>query len=132
MLDIADDILVHGVGNNEQETSANHNRNLEALLKRCRKCNIALNRDKLKLKRKEVPFMGHGVKMDSEKAKAVQEMPKPEDVKGIQRINGLVNNLAKFLPGLADVMEPLQRLTKRDTEWKWTEEQEKFFEEVRS
>ena len=29
----------------------------------------------------------HGVKMDPEKAKAVQEMPKPEDVEGIQRIN---------------------------------------------
>ena len=92
VLDIADDILVYGVGNNEQEATADHNRNLEALLRRCRERNIALNRDKLKLKRKEVPFMGHvltshGVKMDPEKAKAVQEMPKPEDVKGIQRIN---------------------------------------------
>ena len=122
VLDIADDILVFRVGNNEQEATADHNRNLEALLRRCRERNIALNRDKLKLKRKEVPFMGHvltshGVKMDPEKAKAVQEMPKPEDVEGIQRINGFVNYLAKFLPGLADIMEPLRRLTRRDTEW---------------
>jgi len=35
-------------------------------------------------------------------------MPKPEDVKGIQRINGFLNYLAKFLPGLDDVMEPLR------------------------
>ena len=136
MLDIADDILVYGVGNNEHETTADHNRNLEALLQRCRERNIALNRDKLKLKRKEVPFMGHvltlhSVKMDPEKAKAVQEMPKPEDVEGIQRINGFVHYLAKFLPGLADVMEPLRRLTRRDTEWRWTEVQEKSFEEVK-
>ena len=32
VLDIADDILVYGVGNNEQEATADHNRNLEALL----------------------------------------------------------------------------------------------------
>ena len=56
----------------------------------------------------------HGVKIDPKKAKAVQDMPKPEDVKGIQRINGFVNYLAKFLPGLADVMEPLRRLTRRN------------------
>ena len=111
VLDIACDILVYGVGNNEQEATADHNRNLEALLRRCRERNIALNRDKLELKRKEIPFMGHvltshGAKMDPEKAKAVQEMPKPEDIQGIQRINGFVNYLAKFLPGLADIMEP--------------------------
>ena len=53
VLDIADDILVYGVGNNEQEATADHNRNLEALLRRCRERNIALDRDKLKLKQKE-------------------------------------------------------------------------------
>ena len=53
VLDIADDILVFGVGNNEQEATADHNRNLEALLRRCRERNIALDRDKLKLKQKE-------------------------------------------------------------------------------
>ena len=54
---IADDILVYGVGKNEEEASADHNRDLEALLQRCRKHNIALYRGKLKLKRK-VPVMG--------------------------------------------------------------------------
>ena len=65
----------------------------------------------------------HGVKIDPEKAKAVQVMPKPEYVEFIQRINGFVNYLEKFLLGLADVMEPLRRLTRRDTEWQWTEEE---------
>ena len=73
----------------------------------------------------------HDMKIDHEKAKAVQDMPKPEDVEHIQKIKGFVNYLAKFLPGLADVMEPLRRLTRRDTEWQWTKEQEKSFEEVK-
>ena len=80
--------------------------------------------------------MGHvltsnGVKIDPEKAKAVQDMPKPEDVEGIQRVNGFVNYLAKFLPHLADVMEPLRRLTRKDVEWQWAEEQDNSFEEVK-
>ena len=35
----------------------------------------------------------HGVKIDIEKAKAVQDMRKPEDVESIQRINGFVTIL---------------------------------------
>lgn len=75
VLDIADDILVYGVSNNEQEATADHNRNLEALLQRCRERNFALNRDKLRLRRKEVPFMGHvltsnGVKIDPKKGES--------------------------------------------------------------
>lgn len=85
VLNIADDILVYSVGNTIEEANANHIRNLEALLKRCRERNIALNREKLKLQRKEASFMGHvltsnGVKMDPDIAKAVQDMPRPEDV----------------------------------------------------
>ena len=80
--------------------------------------------------------MGHvltsnGVKIDPEKVKAVQDMPKPEDVEGIQRVNRFVNYLAKFLPHLADVMEPLRRPTRKYVEWQWAEEQDKSFEEVK-
>ena len=52
VFNIADDILVYGVGNNEEEATADRNRNLEVLLQRCCEHNIALNRDKLKVKRK--------------------------------------------------------------------------------
>ena len=78
---------------------------------------MALNKSKLKLRLKEVSFMGHvftseGLKVDPEKAKAVLEMPRPEDVEGVQRLNGFVNYLARFLPKLSDHMEPIRRLTR--------------------
>lgn len=69
--------------------------------------------------------------MDPEKAKAIQEIPKPEDVDDVQGLNGSVNYLAKFLPGLADVMKPLRRLTRVDVECHWTHEQDKAFEDVK-
>lgn len=97
---------------------------------------VALNKNKLKLRISEVSFMGHifsqeGLKIDPDKVKAVLEMPSPEDVEGIQRVNGFVNYLAKFLPRLADQMEPIRRLTRQHTEFKWAEEQEKALQEVK-
>lgn len=136
ILNITDDILIYGVGDTEDEARRDHDRKLEALLIRCRERGIALNKNKLKLRIPEVPFMGHlftkqGLKIDPDKSKAVFEMPRPEDVEGVQRLNGFVNYLSKFLPRLADHMEPIRRLTRQDTEFNWTEEQENVFREVK-
>ena len=136
ILNITDDILIYGVGDNKEEARADHDRKLEALLQRCRERGIALNKNKLKLRITEVPFMGHifsdqGLKIDPDKVNAVLKMPRPEDVEGVQRLNGFVNYLAKFLPRLADHMEPIRRLTRQDTEFSWTEEQEDAYREVK-
>jgi hypothetical protein len=58
-------------------------------MERCRERNLKLNKDKLKLKLKEVTFKGHlitneGLKMDPEKVRAVLDMPKPTDVSGVR------------------------------------------------
>lgn len=113
ILNITDEVLVYGVGDTDDEALVDHDQKLEALLQRCKACGIALNKNKLKLRITEVPFMGHifskeGLKIDPDKAKAVLEMPCPEDVEGVQRLNGFVNYLAKFLPRLADHMEPVR------------------------
>ena len=136
ILNITDDILVYGVGDTKDEARRDHDRKLEALLLRCRERGIALNKNKLKPRITEVPFVGHlfakqGLKIDPDKAKAVLEMPWPEDVAGVQRLNGFVNYLSKFLPRLADHMEPIRRLTRQDTEFNWTEEQQNAFREVK-
>ena len=59
VLNIADDILIYGVGDSQEEANADHYKELEALLQRCRERGIALNRDKLKLRLRKVKFMGH-------------------------------------------------------------------------
>ena len=67
-------------------------------------------------------FIKHGLKIDPDKAKAVLEMPPPEDVESVQRLNGFVNYVSKFLPRLADHMEPIRHLTRQNTEFNWMEE----------
>ena len=66
-----------------------------------------------------------GIKMDPEKAKAILEMPRPTS------LNGFVNYLSKFLPKLADGMEPIRRLTRKDVQWRWTQVEEKALQEVK-
>ena len=135
ILCIADDILIYGTGETDEEATANHDRSLRDLLQRCKNRGIVLNPDKMKLRMSEVNFMGHlltnkGLKPDPAKVEAITKLPKPQDVEGVQRLNGFVNYLAKFLPKLSEVMEPIRRLTRKDAPWNWSSEQDQAFENV--
>ena len=59
VLCIADDILIYGTGETDEEATANHYRSLQDLLQRCKDRGIVLNPDKMKLRMSEVNFMGH-------------------------------------------------------------------------
>ena len=66
----------------------------------------------MKLRQDSVRYMGHlltadGLRADPEKVKAVVNMSKPANMKEVQRLVGFVNYLAKFLPQLSTVCEPL-------------------------
>jgi len=96
---IADDFLIVGSGNADEEVNATLDRNERAFLKKCREWNLKLNRDKLKRAEPTVAFMGHvftaeGLKPDPAKVEAILEMPPPTDVKGVKRFLGMVNYLA--------------------------------------
>ena len=113
-------------------TPANHDRSLQDLLQRCKDHGIVLNPDKMKLSVSEENFMGHllmnkGLKPDPAKVEVITKMPKPQDVEGVQHLNGFVNYLAKCLPKLSVVMEPIRRLTWKDTPWNWSWEQDQAF-----
>ena len=72
-----------------------------------------------------------GLRADPAKVRAIREMPRPEDVKGVQRILGMVQYLGKFLPRLSDITKPLRDLTRQDVEWHWDELQERAFEKLK-
>lgn len=129
---IADDILITGEGDTEEMANKDHDEKLRQFLNRCREKNIKLNADKFRLRRKEVPYIGHlltadGLKINPEKVRAVRDMPRPTDVKGIQRLTGLVNYLSKFYTHLSDDCEILRQLTHKENMWDWTEMHEEAF-----
>lgn len=59
-------------------------------------------------------------------------MPKPENVHAVQQFLGFVNYLAKFMPHLSDVCEPLRHLADRDAVWAWLPKHDKALETVKN
>ena len=48
------------------------------------------------------------------KMATIQEMAEPKTPQEVSRFLGMVNYLAKFLPNLSQVTEPLQKLTQKE------------------
>ena len=113
-----------------------HDKKLRLLLQRCRETDMKLNRNKCEFRLDEINFMGHrvtseGLKPEERKIEAILKMENPIDVKGIQRLQGTIGYLSKFLPGLSSAMEPIRRLTQPDVLWQWTKEQDEAMAKVK-
>lgn len=59
VLCIADDILIYGTGEIDEQATANHDKSPQDLLQTCKDRGIVLSPDKMKLRMSEVNFMGH-------------------------------------------------------------------------
>ena len=68
-----------------------------------------------------------GLRPDPDKVKAIDDMPLPIDIEVVQRFNGFVNYLARFLPKIREVIEPIRQLTRKDVPWNWSASQENVF-----
>ena len=102
-----------------------------AILDRCEKINLTLNQEKCQLSVPRVSYIGHilsadGVQPHPEKVKAIREMPPPTDKKGIERLLGTINHLAKFTPNMSTVTHPIRKLLKSDVMFCWRKSQEAF------
>ncbi|KAK3885281.1 hypothetical protein Pcinc_010488 [Petrolisthes cinctipes] len=132
----ADDVLVVGYGDNLEEISNSHDRNCRALLERCRIKNIRLNHSKVRFKMSDVIYMGHrltpqGLSPDPSKVTAITHMPPPQNVTQLRGFLSTVAYLARYLPRLSAVAEPLRALQKKDVEFQWPPALQKTFEEIK-
>ena len=125
-----DDILVFA------DSIEEHNKCLDALLKRCRDVGIKLNPEKCKFFLNEVTYIGHtisseGIKPDHTKVNDIMNMPPPTDRKGVQRLLGMVTYLARYIPNLSTITKPIRQLLNKKNLFEWSFEQEKAFNEIK-
>ncbi|KAL9985670.1 hypothetical protein ACROYT_G008096 [Oculina patagonica] len=104
-----DDILIHG------RNQIEHDVRVRAVLFRLQKAGLTLNIQKCEFSQGRLKFLGHivdaqGVNADPEKTNAIGQFPTPKNVTELQRFMGMVNQLGKFVPGLADINAPLRQL----------------------
>ncbi|KAJ8888838.1 hypothetical protein PR048_008332 [Dryococelus australis] len=92
---------------------------------------ITLN-DKSVFAKSRVKFLGHTVsnkEIEAHPAKieAIQEMTRPQSIKNVRTILGMVNYVGKFAPKLASVTEPLGQLLRKVNEFVCGQPQETSF-----
>lgn len=124
-----DDVLIFG------STQEEHNARLSSVFERMEKVGLTLN-EKCLFCQPSLTFLGHVVgqgtiKADPSKVKAIDEMPIPHNVSDIRRFLGMVNQLAKFLPNMAEETQPLRELLKAKSIWLWGPMQEKAFRKIK-
>jgi len=104
-------------------------------LKIVEKHNLCFKRSKCDFNMEEIPILGvivgkEQVKMEQEKIKVVKEWKTPTRVKDVESFLGFANFYQWFIHNFSHTAKPLNKL-KGKKEWKWEEEHQKTFEELK-
>ena len=126
-----DDILVYGSDQTE------HDRRLHAVLAKLQDSGITLNEEKCEFSKSEIKFVGHivnrdGILPDPDKVSAIKHMERPSDVSGVRRLLGMVNQMGKFSPNLAENTKAIRDLLNKGSHWCWGAAQEQAFQEIKT
>ena len=116
-----DDIIVTG------KTDAEHLATLKIALTRLQDIGLRIKRPKCRFMQTQIEFLGHvidqhGISPAPGKVDAVVNAPRPKNLTELRAFLGLLNYYGKFLPDLATKLHPLNKLLKKQQEWKWTRE----------
>jgi hypothetical protein len=135
MLDVSvivylDDILVFS------KNEADHELHVREVFKRLREYGLYAKADKCEFDTRQVEFLGfvvspEGISMDKAKVQAVQEWPRPQNIKDVQSFLGFANFYRRFIKGFGTVARPLHSLTRKGSTWDWNGECEASFEELK-
>ena len=125
-----DDILIHG------KTQEEHDERLRKVLQRLQETGMTLNSEKCEFAQRSVKFLGHcvdstGIRPDPDKVRAIQQVRTPANVGDVRRFLGMINQMGKFAPNLAEVTQPLRELLKKQNQWMWGEPQQRAFTRVK-
>ena len=130
-LPILDDIIIGS--KDEQE----HDFILRKVLTRARERNIKFNRDKIQFRVSQVKYVGEvvselGFSPCPEKISAIHNMPTPSCKQDQQRLLGMINYLAKYIPNMSELIAPLRSLLKCDVPWAWFPEHDTALTKLKS
>ena len=125
-----DDILVYS--KNEEE----HKEHLRLVLEKLREHQLYAKFSKCEFWLKEVGFLRHvisgeGIAVDPTKVQSVTEWLAPTSVSEIRSFLGLTGYYRRFIENFSKIAKPMTALLKKDTKFKWTEECEAIFQELK-
>src|ERR1044072_7841742 len=126
-----DDMIV------KAEKMDRHVPNLAEAFEAMRRHNMRLNSEKCSFGIEGGKFLGYmissrGIEANPNKCRAIIEMRSPTSVLEVQRLNGKLAALARFIPQSAGKSSPFFRCLKKNLAFKWTEECEQSFQSLKT
>ena len=117
-------------------TECEHDERLNIVLSRLEQANLSLNSAKCEFKKTAVKYVGHivsaeGISADPEKVNAIKIMQPPSDVTGVRSFLGMVAQLSKFTPMLAEHTKPIRDLLSTKNQFYWGPYQQKSFDNIK-
>ena len=114
---------------------ADHLTHLRRVFEHCRKYGISLNPKKSIFSVTEGKLLGfvvskQGINIDPERTHAISQISMPHAKKTMQPFLGKINFVSRFIPGFTEIVRPLQKMTKKDAEFKWSAEEKQSFHDI--
>lgn len=121
-----DDIIVVGCSVNH------HIENLREVFQHLRKFNLKLNPSKCHFFKTEVTYLGHnisekGIQPDKSKYSVISNYPVPKNADDVRRFVAFCNYYRRFIRNFAEITNPLNKLLRKNTPFKWSDECEHSF-----
>ena len=128
---ISDDIIVYG------NTQEDHDKRLEATLKRLQEKRLTLNKSKCEFNQRQLEFFGYvfgeeGLSADPKKCETIKNTQPPTNVSEIRSFLAMTNYVSRFIPNYSTTTEPLRQLTKKNVKWHWDKEQQTSFDKLKA
>ena len=125
-----DDIIVYS--NSIEE----HVRHLDMILQQLKDHGLQLKRSKCTFASPSVQLLGytvtkHGISPQEEKVSAVKNMLPPQNVSELRSFLGACGYYRSCVQNFAQIVEPLVRLTRKYSQYKWGPEQQMAFDKMK-
>ena len=126
-----DDVLIG------TETEEGHDELVEEVLRRLEENNLYVKPEKYTWKVQKVNFlgvvMGQGkIEIEEDKVVGVLNWPTPKIVRDVRKFLGLANYYRRFVKDFAKLARPLNNLMRKKEKWRWGDEQQKAFEQLKT
>jgi len=110
--------------------------NLEKVLKRCKEAHLALSTEKFHMTMNQGIVLGHfisflGIQVDPAKIQVIQTLPIPKTQTDVRSFLGHAGYYRRFIKKISKIASPLFVLLTKNVEFKWTDDCEKAFNELK-
>ena len=125
-----DNILIYS------KSQAEHEEHLRIVLQILKERKLYAKLKKCKFQLNQVVFLGHVISkdrimVDPNKIEAVVNWDSPTNVSEVRSFLGLASYYRRFVEDFSHIAAPLTQLTQKNVKFKWKEECEKSFQELK-